>query len=117
MFSLVAALFIGLAIPLLRRRVPPNRLYGVRTRATLSDPTVWYEANAQGGRDLLALGLVVLAMAGGLLLVPGLSEEAYVFSCVGVLVLGTVGLAVRGWRTGERLWAERQGMRTKSEGL
>ncbi len=109
-FVLVAALFISLAIPLLRRSVPPNYLYGVRTRAALSDPAVWYETNVQGGRDLVTVAILLLVMAGGLLLVPGLSVDAYVFSCTGVLILGTLWLAVRGWRTGKRLLAERQRM-------
>lgn len=106
-FFLVAALFIGLAIPLLRRAVPPNYLYGIRTRAALSDPAVWYETNVQGGRDLVTVGVLLLVTAGGLLLVPGLSIDAYIFSCTGVLVLGTLWLAVHGWRTGKRLLAER----------
>ena len=113
-FFFVAALFIGLAIPLLRRSIPPNYLYGVRTRAALSDPAVWYETNVQGGRDLVTVGVLLLVTAGGLLLIPGLSVDAYVFSCTGVLVLGTLWLAVRGWRTGERLLAKRQRMGTEA---
>lgn len=109
-FVFVAAIFIGLAIPLLRRAVPPNYLYGVRTRAALSDPAVWYETNVQGGRDLVTVAILLLVTAGGLLLVPGLSVDAYIFSCTGMLVLGTLWLAVHGWRTGERLLADRRRM-------
>ena len=45
--------FAVLAVPLMLRKVPPNMVYGYRTRATLSDETVWYEANAHFGRGLL----------------------------------------------------------------
>jgi hypothetical protein len=45
-------LLLLLAIPLWFRRVPPNALYGVRTRATLADETLWYDVNASCGRDL-----------------------------------------------------------------
>lgn len=52
----------ALGIPLMLRKVRPNVLYGYRTRATLSDPTLWYEVNARTGADLLGTGLVLTAM-------------------------------------------------------
>jgi hypothetical protein len=45
-------LLVLLAIPLWLRLIPPNRFYGVRTRATLADEALWYEVNARSGRDL-----------------------------------------------------------------
>ena len=48
-----------LAIPLWMRRVPPNVLYGVRTRATIADERLWYDVNAACGRDLALAGLLV----------------------------------------------------------
>src|SRR6266513_2997010 len=47
------ALFIVLAIPLMLRKVRPNVLYGYRTRATLTDEALWYDANAHFGRGFL----------------------------------------------------------------
>jgi uncharacterized membrane protein len=47
------ALFIVLAIPLMLRKVPPNVVYGYRTRATLTNEALWYEANAHFGRGFL----------------------------------------------------------------
>lgn len=55
-----AFVLIAFAIPLWMRRMPPNRFYGVRTRATLADETLWYDANARCGQDLLGAGLVLL---------------------------------------------------------
>ena len=52
-------LLLLLAIPLWFRRVPPNALYGVRTRATLADETLWYDVNASCGRDLAVAGALV----------------------------------------------------------
>ncbi len=43
-------LFILIAIPLILRRVPPNPVYGFRTRTTLTDNYNWYETNAYFGR-------------------------------------------------------------------
>ena len=47
------AVFALLALPLMLRKVPPNLVYGYRTRATLTDENVWYEANAHFGRGFL----------------------------------------------------------------
>jgi hypothetical protein len=42
-----------ISIPLILRKVPRNVVYGFRTRATLGDDLVWYEANAYFGRRLV----------------------------------------------------------------
>src|SRR6266566_9417400 len=55
-----ASVFALLAIPLMLRKVPRNVIYGYRTRATLSDDFVWYEANAYFGRALLIASVVSL---------------------------------------------------------
>ena len=52
-------LLFVLAIPLWMRLVPPNVLYGVRTRATMADETLWYDVNAACGRDLVFAGALV----------------------------------------------------------
>jgi len=49
-----------LAIPLILRRVPPNMLYGVRTKAAFASDADWYRINAQGGRYLLVSGLLIV---------------------------------------------------------
>ena len=58
---LSAVLLILLAVPLWMRMVPPNRFYGVRTRATLGDEQRWYAVNARSGFDLLVSGIALLA--------------------------------------------------------
>ena len=40
-FFVSGLLFAALAVPLLRRKVPPNHLYGLRIRESLADKTVW----------------------------------------------------------------------------
>lgn len=50
---IVDVVFVVMAIPLMQRKVRPNALYGYRTRATMSDKALWYEANAHFGRGLL----------------------------------------------------------------
>jgi uncharacterized membrane protein len=52
-------LLFVLAIPLWMRVVRPNVVYGVRTRATMADETLWYDVNAACGRDLAVAGALV----------------------------------------------------------
>jgi SdpI/YfhL protein family len=50
-------LLVFIAIPLAPRMVSRDVVYGFRTRATLSDDAIWYEANAHFGRYLLVASL------------------------------------------------------------
>ena len=52
-------LIFVLALPLILRRVPPNKLYGVRTRASFASESDWYRINAIGGRYLAVSGLLI----------------------------------------------------------
>src|SRR5262245_16471595 len=52
------ALFIVLAIPLMLRKVPPNVIYGYRTRATQSNVSLWYDVNAHFGRRFLIASVI-----------------------------------------------------------
>jgi len=57
----VALLLVGLGIPFILGKIPPNAVAGFRTAKTMTNPEVWYEANRIMGWDLLAVGLVMLA--------------------------------------------------------
>jgi len=100
-------LFVALAIPLMRRRVPPNSLYGLRVPATFADESVWYEANARSGRDLFLLGAALLVVA---VLMPaaGIDEAVYLLVWCSLAVAGCVIMAVVGWRRADRLLRERR---------
>lgn len=107
-FVATCAILIGFSVPLIRRRVKPNWWYGVRVRATFADEWVWYEANAASGRDLLAVGALIVVLA---LVLPlaGLSEDAYSLTLCAVAVVGTLVAAVVGIVRANRLLAERRG--------
>src|SRR5207302_8963817 len=76
-FAGAGLLFIALAIPLIRRRVKPNALYGLRVPATFADEWVWYEANAKSGRDLLIVGILQFVTAIAVALSPGIDAATY----------------------------------------
>jgi hypothetical protein len=102
-------ILVLLGWPLARRRVAPNRWYGLRVPATFADARVWYEANAVAGRDMMILGATVIALT---LLLPtlfGVQGPVYAGVCSAVLGLGSLVLAVRGWRLANRLLREGRG--------
>ena len=104
----IALVLVALALPLVRRRVAPNALYGLRVPATFADETVWYDANAAGGRDLLVLA-GVLTLAGVVLaLALPFASDAALGIAVGLMVGGALAVAVVGWRRANRMLAERR---------
>jgi len=107
-FASVGTLFILLGFPLARRRVRPNGLYGLRTPATFVHEQVWYEANAVSGRDLMALGAMLIVLSLGLPYVLHLSGRGYVYVYTAFLLIGVLAVGVRGWRKADRLWRERR---------
>jgi hypothetical protein len=104
--TLVGFLFIAISIPLVRRRIPPNGIYGLRVPATFADESVWYEANAKSGRDLLCLG-VLLAVLAVTLPGIGIGASAYIGWAV-IAGIGAVALGIVGWVRANRLLRKRQ---------
>jgi uncharacterized membrane protein len=105
----LGVLFIGISIPMVRRRVPPNGMYGLRVPATFADEWVWYEANALSGRDMIVVGVLLVIVGLALPFVPGVSASAQVLVAVGVMCVGTVVVAIVGWRRANHLLDERRG--------
>lgn len=102
-FPLLGLLNLVVGWPLARRRVPPNRWYGVRIPATLTDPAVWYEANAVCGEGFVRLGIVLLTVSLALLFLPALPELGYVLICSLLLVVGSLRVVLRSVRLAGRL--------------
>jgi uncharacterized membrane protein len=112
MFPLLGIVFVVLALPLAARRVPPNRWYGLRVPATFADTAVWYEANAATGKDMVGFGAVATVITLVLPHVARLRTETYALACAAVFGLGSLVLAVRGWRLANRLLRQRRGAET-----
>ena len=108
LFIVVALLIVSMALPLMRRRVKPNRLYGLRTSATVADEWVWYEANARTGRDFFVLGLIQLAVAVLPPLLFPLAGDVYVFLNAGLLAVGAVVVSLVGGIRAHYLLKQRQ---------
>ena len=94
-FLVIGLLGIGAGLPLLGRRIPPNRWYGVRTPKTQSSETIWYEANVVGGRDLsLAGGAIALTAIATGWLATGMRPETIAFvnlaACTVAMLAATI---------------------------
>lgn len=98
-------LMILLSLPLARGNVKPNKLYGLRTRGTLADERVWYEANSYAGRLMIRGGIAGIVLALGLFFVPGMNE-LYVPVVLGALLL--IVLAFTAWSVREARRIERR---------
>jgi uncharacterized membrane protein len=93
----VGVLFIGLGVPLLRGRVPPNAWYGCRTHETLADEKVWYAVNRVAGRDMIEAGVaIVFASLAVLAYGRGLNANLAAVVLLSVTMLGVVRMAMRG---------------------
>ena len=104
LFALVGLTFVGISIPLIQNRVPPNRFYGFRTKKTLSDPKIWYEVNHIQGNDLLVAGaLLTITSLLMLAFAQGWKSENVVITLVSVMVLSFTGVAVHGFRVLRRM--------------
>ena len=80
----------ALAVPLMRRQVAPNSLYGFRVRRTLDDPEVWYDANAFAGRCMFGFGLGTGVACLALYFVPAIDPVAYAVACLVIFLVGLV---------------------------
>ena len=101
-------LLVGVAIPLIKRRVKPNGFYGLRVPATFADEWVWYEANAKFGRDMIVYAAYVAVAGCALLFVPEADGSRWVL-IVGIsIAVGAIIMAAIGWRRANRLLRERR---------
>lgn len=104
LFAVVGLLFVGISIPLIRGRVPPNHFYGFRTAKTLSDPRIWYEANRISGQDFFISGVLV-CITSLVMLAFGqrLNPDHVVITLVSVVLLTVAGAAWHGYSVVKRM--------------
>ena len=97
LFAVTGLVLIGISIPLIMRKVPPNSFYGCRTRKTLSDPKIWYEANHISGIDFCISGLIVLVCSLAMLVLgQNVDANHAVVTLLIILLLSVGGAAWHG---------------------
>jgi nitric oxide reductase large subunit len=90
LYTATGILLALLSIPLMRRKIPPNGLYGFRIPKTLNNPDLWYVVNQFSARRMFWIAIAFVAAALGLYFLPGISIDEYAMSCLGVFSLGMV---------------------------
>lgn len=101
-FPLLSTVIVALGIPLWVGMVPPNRFYGVRAAATLADEAVWYAVNKAAGRDMVAVGGVLLVLS-TTLLKSDIGGVTYAVLMSAVLVAGAAFIVAVGMARTRRL--------------
>ena len=99
--ALVASgvVLVGAGLPLMHRKIPPNRWYGIRLRSTLADERVWYAVNERSGRDLLVLGVTVVVLGlGAPFVFPHWLPELRALLVTFVLIIGLAAVTGRAIR-------------------
>lgn len=93
LFLCTGFLFVGLSIPLINRKIPPNNLYGFRVPETLNNRELWYDVNEYSARLMRNIGYILLATVQILLL---LRTDPTVFALllVGILLTGTILMVI-----------------------
>jgi hypothetical protein len=89
-----AVLMILIAVPLALRKIPPNVVYGYRTRATLANDEIWYAANAHFGRGLIVASVCGAALAYLLHRFQPLPPDVFLPVSVGLLAAPALVAAV-----------------------
>lgn len=85
----IALLLGALSIPLIRRRVPMNKFYGVRFPQSFQSDEAWYRINAFGGKCLVVASLAILFVG-----IYGLISAPVYYAALGsAVMLGSIGLA------------------------
>ncbi len=108
LFLVGGAILIGISIPLIQRRVGPNRWYGFRVRRTLEDPKVWYPVNAYSGWWMLAVGVAEIVTATGLYFMPGVDVAIYASIVGGIVVAAVIIGLVQSFRYLHQLTREKE---------
>lgn len=87
MYVCVGLLFLGISVPLIRRKVPPNPWYGFRVPKTLQSVNIWYPVNEYSGKQLYRTGLLMVLVAFVLAIVPGMQVGTYIGLNTAVLLI------------------------------
>jgi len=61
-FITVGILEIILGFPLFLKKIPPNRIYGFRTRALRNNTNLWYKINRICGKYLILSGILLVIL-------------------------------------------------------
>lgn len=103
-FGLAGGLLcILLGVPLARRAIKPNNWYRYPIRITLENDVAWYAVNAQIGRHLMIIGVILIGcgLAGLAALNDPRQQLMLVMICLVIVLLGLGNVVVAGHHTAQ----------------
>ena len=80
----LALIIAVVAVPLILRKIPPNGFYGFRTAKTMSDTTIWYDANCFAGKAMVVAAIVMVSLAYMLLVLSAMGLPKNAISALGI---------------------------------
>jgi hypothetical protein len=86
---LTGMVFILISIPLVKRRVKMNHLYGFRISKAFESEENWYNINAYGGKQLFIWSILII-LVGIICLVIPITESMGLIAAVGPMTLGVL---------------------------
>ena len=99
----VGLLFIGLGIPLILRKIPPNHWYGFRLSKRVYQPDIWYPLNEYGGKLMVLIGAAMAGLGVGMSVVPEVQESVYIVAGPVIALLGVAVMTILAYRKLSRL--------------
>jgi SdpI/YhfL family protein len=86
----VGSIMFATCLPLIKRKVPMNRFYGIRVREAFRSKERWLDINAYGGRQFAvwSLPIIITGILG--LLLPTHLVFIYIPIAIGVIILSAL---------------------------
>lgn len=100
----VGITLVAMSFPMAMQKIKPNGWYGFRTPKTLSNETIWYEANRVAGIDLLLAGWLTVIASVALFLFSGfLSEKQTIITLITVTMVSLWAAVIHSFMVLRRL--------------
>ena len=103
LYTVFSLLLAGLSVPMIRKKVKPNCIYGFRIPLTMNNPEIWYPVNRCAGWWLSGLAILLLCAALLLPLIPGMTVDAYAIVIALITFSGTLLTVLIGWKYARQL--------------
>ena len=106
-YLFTSAVLVGSGIPLYCRKVGPNKLFGFRTKLTMSDDEIWFAANQVAGQWLIITGIGTAISAIAAILV-GMNEVETATLVTGGMLTGISLCVIASFAEQRRVVEERE---------
>ena len=91
-------LMFFLSLPLIFRKVPMNKLYGIRLKASFESEQRWYDINAYGGKQMALWSWPIIAIGIAGFFVPSSCFNAYAWTAAAVTLVAILIPTGLTWR-------------------